>query len=130
MSNDHAVDDARTRGAARLVTWTKDGKLVSQAVLAHAWQVGSDDIEVAVQRGDLFEVWVDESAYFPIELLALGVANSFRICRLLYGQAASSKLMFLQRPHDGLGGMAVVEALRTGTPFERILLLAQAYVFT
>ena len=130
MADDHAVDDASARGAARLVAWTKDDKLIPRGALAHAWQMSAQDIEAAVQRGDLFEVRVDDLPYVSSELIALGTHRSFEICRALGDQSASSKLIFLLRPHAGLGGKTVAEALRTGTPLDRVLLLAQAAAHT
>ena len=130
MADDHAVDDASALGAARLVAWTKDDKLIPRGALAHAWQMSAEDIEAAVQRGDLFEVRVDDLPYVSSELIALGAHWSFEVCRALGDQGASSKLIFLLHPHGGLGGKTVAEARRTGTPLARILLLAQAAAHT
>jgi hypothetical protein len=97
---------------------------------ARAWGLELRDIEALVQRGDLFEVWVNESPHIPVELIALGREQAAEICHFLEGQSASSKLVFLKRPHGGLGGKTVVEALRSGTPLDRICQLAQASALT
>jgi hypothetical protein len=126
----HALDDVRAKGRARLDKWTQDGTLVPQAELALAWHMQPEDIKAAVERGDLFEVWVGDAPYFPSELFALGPSHSFEICRQLGNEAASSKLIFLLRKHGGLGGKSVLEAMQAGAPLERILQRAETWTLT
>lgn len=123
----HALDDARAKGRAKLDKWTQDGTLVPPAELARAWQMQTDDFKAAVERGDLFEVWVGDAPYFPSELFALGSSHSFEICRNLGNESPSSKLVFLLREHVQLGGKTVLEAMETGTPLKRILQLAHSW---
>lgn len=122
------VCESLRRGAARLATWTKDGTLVSLAEFAQAWGIGARDLEAAVERGDLFEVWVNDSPYIPAELIALGAEKSAEICHLLEGQSASSKLIFLKRTHGALDGKTLVEAVHAGAPWDLICRLAQESV--
>lgn len=124
-SRHQALNDALARGQERLVEWTEDGTLVPRAEFAQACQATTDSIEAAVQRGDLFEIWVGDAPYLPSELIALGLDYSFAICSQLGEESPASKLIFLLRKHGGLGGKTVAEALRTGTSLERILQLAQ-----
>lgn len=119
------ISNARAKGQARLYKWTQDGTLVPYAELTRGWQMQTDDIKAAVERRDLFEVWVGDVPYFPSELFALGSSHSFEICRKLDNQSPSSKLSFLLRKHGCLGDKTVVKAMQTGASLEQILLLAE-----
>ncbi len=127
MALDRCVDEARARGTATLANWTQDGRLIALAQLAQAWGLGMPAMEAAVKRGDLFEVWVDNEPYFPAALIPLGIEQASRLCRALGIQTASGKLIFLLRPHVGLGGKTVVQSLQSGTPLSRIKELADAW---
>jgi hypothetical protein len=126
MPQNQWLDVALARGTATLEEWTQDGTLIAPAQLAEAWRIGTEATEAAVERGDLFEVWVNKSRYIPAALIPLGLEQAARLCHALKGQPASEKLIFLLRPHGGLGGQTVVQALQTGTPLSRIDELAAA----
>lgn len=130
MANFDAADEALASGAARLVAWTADGTLISLSAAAQALRVGVHDIESAVQRGAMFNVWVANVPYIPAELVELGLEQSTDICRALGGQSASSKLGFLRRCHECLGSRTVTEALQSGVPLTRICELARASVLS
>ena len=85
-------------------------------------------MRAAVQRGDLFEVWVNEASYFAFALIALGVEAAAKVCQAIDGTEASVKLVFLMRAHGGLGGKTVAQALESGTPMSRIEQLAVAAI--
>lgn len=125
MARYQEFTEASARGTDRLIRWKKDGTLVCLKELAKAWGVELEAIQAAVDRDDLFVVWVDDSPHVSAELLELGAERSYEICRSLDGQPASSKLIFLLRAHGCLEGKTVLAALRAGTPLERILQLAQ-----
>ncbi len=126
MTLDRCLDDARARGTATLAHWTQDGTLIVPSQLAQAWGLGAQALEAAIQLGELFEVWVDGSRYLPAVLLPLGVELASKLCKTLKILTASEKLIFLLRPHGGLGGKTVVQALQSGARPSRIEELAQA----
>ena len=95
--------------------------------MAEAWGLGAQAIRDAVQRGDLFEVWVNESPFVPSVLIPLGFELASKLCRSLKIRTASGKLVFLLRPHGGLGGRTVVQAVQSNTPLCRIEELADAW---
>jgi len=130
VANIDVAEEARARGAARLVTWTTDGTLISLSAAAQAWGVGIRDIASAVQRGAVFEVWVANFPYIPAACVDLGLEQSTAICRALDGQSASAKLAFLRSSHGGLGGQSVTDALRCGVPISRICELARATILS
>jgi len=72
MASERWLANASIRGAATLAKWTQDGQLIGAEQLADAWGLGAQAISEAVQRGDLFEVWVNESPFFPSVLIPLG----------------------------------------------------------
>ncbi|MDO9316168.1 MAG: hypothetical protein Q7T97_16665 [Burkholderiaceae bacterium] len=127
MTQDRCFDDARARGAATLGSWTQDGTLIVPSQLAQAWGLGAQALETAIQRGDIFEVWVNESPYVPAVLIPLGVQLASKLCKALKIQPGSEKLIFLLRPHGGLGGKTVVQALQSGARLSRIEELADAW---
>jgi hypothetical protein len=127
VTQDRCLDDARARGTATLGSWTQDGTLIVPSQLAQAWGLGAKALEAAIQRGDLFEVWVNESPYVPAVLIPLGVELASKLCKALKIQPASEKLIFLLRPHGGLGGKTVVQALQSGARLSRIEELADAW---
>ena len=108
--------------------WTENGTLIAPRQLATAWGRDLDTLETAVQRGDLFEVWVNGAPYFASAVVGLGQEQTTMVCRAIAGLSATEKLMFLMRAHGGLGGQTVVQALASGTSFRRIEELAAAAV--
>ena len=122
------MEVALERGARRLTRWTQDGTLITPRQLATAWNQDLKTIQAAVQRGDLFEIWVNQAPYFAAVFTALGVEATAKVCLALRGQRASVKLMFLMRVHGDLGGKTVIQALESGTPMSRIEQLAAAAI--
>ncbi len=126
MAQEKSIEAALERGASTLKRWTQNGTLVEPQKLAQAWGQDVQTVQAAVQRGDLFEVWVDKTPYFASALLGLNSAEAVKLCHALGGMTASEKLMFLMREHGGLGGQTVVQALKLGTSMGRIEELASA----
>ena len=127
MSLEPGFAVAGALGAEALANWTQDGQLIGSEQLAKAWGLAAQAIQNAVQRGDLFEVWVKESPYFPSVLIPLGFEQASRLCRSLKIQTAAGRLVFLLRPLGGLGGKTVVQSLQSNTPLCRIKELADAW---
>ena len=124
MTHHQAIEASLLRGAAKLVQWTKDGTLVTPEQLAKQWNLGALEVEAAVQRGDVFQVWVNDSPFFPSALIPLGLEQATQVCKALDGTAASSKLIFMQRKHGRLGDRTVVEALSSGFQLSLVCELA------
>jgi hypothetical protein len=85
-------------------------------------------LQAAVQRGDLFEVWVEKTPYCAVVFVVLGVEATAKVCQALGGLTASAKLVFLMRGHGELNGQTVLQALKSGTRMDRIEELASADV--
>lgn len=128
MTSIDVADAAQALGAARLEKWTMDGTLIPLSAAVQAGRLGVHEIASAVQRGELFEVWVANLPYIPAALVELSQEQSTEICFSLDGQSASSKLSFLLKCHGGLGGQTIAEALRSDVPLSRICELARASV--
>ena len=130
MALEPGLAEAGARGAAALTKLTLDGRLIGRAQLAEAWGLGAQAVQNAVQLGDLFEIWVNKSTYFPAVLVPLGFEQASELCRSLKIETASGKLVFLLRTHGGLSGRTVVEALQSGTSLSRIEELADDWART
>ena len=128
VGQESAIEDALERGAGRLTCWTQDGTLIAPQQLANAWGQDLQTLQAAVQRGDLFEVWVNEAPYFAGICVDLGSEQTAKICQALGRQKPSTKLIFLKRAHGGLGGKTVVQALQSGMPMSDIEELAAASI--
>ena len=63
MARDQAFSEASARGTDRLIRWTKDGTLVCLTELVKAWGVDLEAIQAAVDRDDLFIIWIDDSPH-------------------------------------------------------------------
>lgn len=128
MAQEKSIEAALERGAGALKRWTQNGTLIDPQQLVQAWGQDVQTVQAAVQRGDLFEVWVDRMPYFPSALASLNSAEAVMVCHALGGLTASEKLVFLMREHGGLGGQTVAQALKSGTSMGRIEELASANV--
>lgn len=128
MEQERSIEAALERGASTLNRWTQDGTLIATRQLAKAWGQDLQAVQAAVQRGELFEVWVDEAPYCPAAFVALGIEATAMVCQTLSGLTASAKLVFLMRGHDALNGQTVLQALKSGTRMDRIEELASADV--
>lgn len=128
MAQGRSKEAALERGASRLTRWTRDGTLIASQQLAKAWDQDLQTLQAAVQRGDLFEVWVDKTPYCAVVFVALGVEATAKVCQALGGQTASARLVFLMRGHGALNGQTVLQALKSGTRMDRIEELASADV--
>lgn len=126
---DQSLNESRASGAATLVNWAGNGTLITGEQLALAWGLAANDVDAAVLRGDLFQVWVDGVPFFPVALVPFGLDRAAQVCRHLEGNAASSKLLFLQRPHGRLSGKTVVESLQSSIPLGEICELAAQWKF-
>ena len=127
MDQHPEIEAALSRGGARLVRWTKDGTSVTPEQLAEQWGLGAHQVEAAVQRGDVFQVWVNGSPFFPWALIRLGPEQAAQVCQALEGNTASSKLLFIRRKHGALGDKTVVEALSLGLPLSLVCELAEEW---
>jgi hypothetical protein len=125
---DTSIEAALERGASRLTRWSQDGTLIAPQQLAKAWDQDLRALQTAVQRGDLFEVWVDKTPYFAAVFTALGIEATAKVCQALGGLTASAKLLFLIREHGALNGQTVLQALKSGTSMGRIEELSRADV--
>lgn len=123
-----SIEAALERGARSLTRWTQDGTLITPQQLASAWDQDLQTVQARVQRGELFEVWVDKAPYCASVFVDLGAETTAKMCLALDGLTASAKLVFLMRWHGGLKGQTVLQALRSGTPMSRIEELASAEV--
>ena len=123
-----SIEAALERGASKLTRWTQDGTLIEPQQLAKAWGQDLQAVQAAVQRGALFEVWVDKVPYCLAAFIALGVEATAMVCQTLGGLTASAKLVFLMREHGALNQQTVLQALKSGTPPSRIEELASADV--
>lgn len=124
MEQECSIEDAIERGRRRLTRWTQDGTLIAPQHLATAWGQDLQTLQAAVQRGDVFEVWVDNAPYFAGVFTDMGIDATGKVCRALGRLTASAKLVFLMREHGCLNGQTVVHALASGTPICRIEQLA------
>lgn len=120
------LKESLEQGARLMVRWTQDGTLITPQQLSKAWGQDLQTLEAALERGDVFALWIEEALYFPEVFTTLGSDTTARICQALGDQAASSKLMFFRRKHGGIGGQTVLQALASGTPIDRIEELAIA----
>lgn len=127
MAEHPEIEAALARGAARLVQWTKDGTLVTPERFAEQRGLGAHEVQAALQRGDVFQVWVNDSPFFPSALIPLGLEQAAQVCQALEGNAASSKLSFLLRKHGGLGDKTVVEALSSGLSLNLVCEIAHEW---
>jgi hypothetical protein len=128
MAQESSIEAALEMGASTLTRWTQDGTLIAPQQLARAWAQDSQALQVAVLRGDLFEVWVDKAPYCAAVFAALGAEMTAKVCQALGTQTASAKLVFLMRQHGALNTQTVLQALKSGTPIYRIEELANASV--
>lgn len=83
MEQESSIEDALERGARRLTRWTQDGTLIAPQLLAKAWAQDLQTLQAAVQRGDVFEVWVDNAPYFAAVFTAMGNDATAKVCRAL-----------------------------------------------
>ena len=102
--------------------------MISTQRLAKAWVQDLQVVQAAVQRGELFEVWVDNERFCPAVFVDLGVETTALVCQALDGLTASAKLVFLMRQHGALDGQTVLQALESGIPPRRIEELSKADV--
>ncbi len=107
MEQERSIAAGLEKGAATLTRWTREGTIIEPQQLAMAWGQDLQALQAAVQRGDLFEVWVNEAPYFAAVFVALGIEQTAKVCQALGVQKASVKLMLLMRAHGGLGGKTV-----------------------
>jgi hypothetical protein len=61
MAQERSIDAALQLGASTLTRWTRDGTLIAPQLLAKTWAQDLHALQGAVQRGDLFEIWVDKA---------------------------------------------------------------------
>ena len=123
-----STEDALERGARRLTRWTQDGTLIAPQQLAKAWGQDLLTLQAAVQRGEVFEVWVGNAPYFAAVFTDMGIDATAKVCQALGRLTASAKLIFFMREHGGLNGQTVLQALASGTPICRIEHLASAAI--
>lgn len=128
MGQASSIEDALERGARRLTRWTQDGTLIAPQQLAKAWGQDLQTVQAAVQRGEIFEIWVGNAPYFASCFTDMGIDATGKVCQALGRLTASEKLIFLMREHGGLNGQTVFQALASGTPICRIEQLASAAI--
>lgn len=113
-ANQQATREAKARGEARLVQWTKDGTLVEGKHLYEAWGITRQALDKARERGDIFSIRVGGQHYYPIEAEQFSRADLAQVTRALGDISSGSKLIFLKRKHGALGDRTASEAIEHG----------------
>ena len=121
-----AYDAAVQRGEERRAAWTRDGTLVSGAELAARWGRSRQALDQACARHELFNLKVGNRLWYPAVFLQHGAAEVRAVCRALGEGDPASMLVFWLRPHGGLGGRTVSEAIEA-RQLERVVELARAW---
>lgn len=103
--------------------WVHDGSLITSERLGEACGQSSDALEEACERNELFRLKVGELRFFPAVFARFSLDDVHRINRALKGDDEVAKFIFWHRPHGGLGGRDVSQALREGM-VDRVLELA------
>lgn len=110
-ANQQATREAKSRGEARLVQWTKDGTLVEGKRLYEAWGITRQALDKARERGDIFSIRVSGQHFYPIEAEQFSRADLAQVTRALGDISSGSKLIFLKRKHGALGDRTPAEAI-------------------
>ncbi len=113
-ANQQATREAKARGEARLVQWTKDGTLVDGRHLYEAWGITRQALDKARERGDIFSLRVAGQHYYPIEAEQFSRADLAQVTRALGDISPGSKLIFIKRKHGALGDRTPAEAIDQG----------------
>lgn len=121
-----ALDAAQARGETRLVKWTQDGTLVPVSVVEAAWGIKRQSVDAARERGEIFSVFVRGQHWYPAEALGFARADLAAMVQALGQESATSKLVFLRRRSDALGGRTPAEAADQGL-LDDVLRLARAW---
>lgn len=125
-ANQQAIREAKARGEASLVQWTKDGTLVEGKQLYDAWGITRQALDKARERGDIFSIRVAGQHYYPIEAEQFTRADLAQVTRALGDISPGSKLIFIKRKHGGLGDRTPAEAVAHGKLAD-VLRLAHAW---
>lgn len=121
------LTSARERGQALLARWAREGVLVPSHQLARAWGLTPQALQQASARGELVSVKVAGKRLYPAVFEHLERQGVAAVTHHLQGLADSEQLLFWLRPHGGLRGRTVPEALEAGEQ-ARVLELARAWV--
>lgn len=113
---------ARRRGLEQLDRWVAEGILVDAA---EASRLRGTDVTSSPSEGLVLIVHRGSVRYLAsvLELEAAAVAS---VNRHLAHASDSQRLIWWRRPHGALGGLSIVEGIRTGR-IERCIELARAY---
>ncbi|WP_139379420.1 hypothetical protein [Zoogloea sp. LCSB751] len=110
----HAWAELLQQGEAVRIGWVRSGELVPSSTLAEAWGRTRQALEQALRRGELFSIKVGKNRYYPAVFTKLEAETVKTVCLALKGKDEVGKFIFWSRPHGGLGGETLLEALSSG----------------
>jgi hypothetical protein len=119
-----AVQQARERGAQRLLAWTQDGSLLTVAALAEEWATTADNLDAAIAAGELFAVPIAGERYVPVGWSHVTEGEVRQVCRTQKDLPPTAQLVFWKRVHGSLGARTPVAAIGGGD-IERVQQLAK-----
>jgi hypothetical protein len=79
-----------------------------------AWGLTRQGVDAALDRGEIFSIWVKGQHWYPSEALEFSRKDMQAINHALGDTAPSSKLLFLLHKHGAVGGMTAADAVSTG----------------
>ncbi|WP_141288061.1 hypothetical protein [Ideonella azotifigens] len=121
---------AVARGEAAKVEWVQSGEVVPAKLLADHWGLTPQALGPAADRGEVFAILVKRQRYYPREFLDLDRHAVGAVAQALSGLSPTEKLVFWKRPHGGLGGKTVLQALTAtndAAQLARVVQLARSW---
>jgi hypothetical protein len=106
---EHAA--AIERGRQRLISWTRDGTLLSPDDFAIRRGVPLSRLIEEERAGVLFALYVEGRRWYPAELLKLPEAAAVAVCRLLRRDSVRVTIFVIRR-HGFLKNRTLAEAIR------------------
>lgn len=103
--------------------WAREGWIIDSTLFGQEWGKSRDALAKACLRNDLFRLKIGKLWFYPAVFLRMLQDDVHRVNRALSGDDAVGKFIFWHRPHGGLGGRDVGQAVRDGL-LDRVLELA------
>lgn len=119
-----SMEDVVGGGRLAHLDWIHDALVANTNLFAFVFGSTPEELVALEAGGDLFSLAIEGDVWWPAELLNLHPWDGLEICRALGDADGSSKLEFLVRKHEALGGRTVTEAVERGQ-FDDVLRLAQ-----
>lgn len=106
--------------------WLRAGLLVPSAELAAAWECSRQALDLAVKEGELFDLKIGDSCYYPAVFTRLEMEAVKAVCSRLKGEDVVAKFVFWNRQHGGLSGLTPADTIRAGHA-EKVSRVAEAW---